>query len=193
VGRQVRDHRRGPRPQRRLAVQQRRHDAGEHDRQEGQHERGRGARGGADRGRVGRGTFAGHNWGTVVTGGSSQTNNSGWPGADLAKAQYVADVDELGVMYDVWLVNPQEKMNFYITYGSAANDVLAANGIREMFASNRITAGTAYAVASQQVGELRVEKPLSTETWRQASVEATWSQSSCGRSCTSPTRTRSRK
>jgi hypothetical protein len=123
-------------------------------------------------------TFAGHNWGTVVTGGSSMTNNSGWPGADLAKAQYVADVDELGVIFDLWLVNPQEKMNFYTAYGSAANDVLAANGIREMFASNRITAGTAYAVASGQVGELRVEKPLTTETYREAKIEATWTQSS---------------
>ena len=39
---------------------------------------------------------AGHNWSTVVTGGSSQTNASGWPAADLAATQGLADQQELG-------------------------------------------------------------------------------------------------
>jgi hypothetical protein len=125
----------------------------------------------------GGGTFTGHNWGTVVTGGSSQTNNSGWPGADFANAQYLADVDELGVVYDMWIVNPKQKMQLAITYGSALNDVLEANGIREVFPSNRVTNGTAYAVASGQVGELRVEKGLGTETWREEKNQRTWVQS----------------
>ena len=124
----------------------------------------------------GAGTFTGHNWGTVVTGGSSQTNNSGWPAADFAQAQYLADVDELGVEYDLWLVNPKQKMQLAITYGSALNDVLASNGIREVFASNRIPNGTGYAVATGQVGELRIEKALSTETWREEKTQRTWVQ-----------------
>ena len=125
----------------------------------------------------GGGTFVGHSWSTVVTGGSSQTNNSGWPAADLAMAQYLADVDELGMTYDLWLVNPKQYMDFHTVYGAAARDVMESYGI-EMYASNRVPAGTAYAVASGQVGEIRVEKALGTETWREHKGEATWVQSS---------------
>jgi len=124
----------------------------------------------------GAGTFAGHNWGTVVTGGSSQTNNSGWPAADFANAQYLADTDELGVTYDLWLLNPKQRMQLAITYGAALDDVLESMGI-ELFASNRITNGTAYAVARNQVGEIRVEEPLSTETWDDKDHQRDWVQS----------------
>jgi hypothetical protein len=123
-------------------------------------------------------TFVGHNWGTVVTGGSSQTNNTGWPAADVANAQLVADVDELGVTYDVWIVNPKQKFQFSVTYGDKAMAALSALGIREMYASNRVANGTAYAVASGQVGELRMEQPLRTETERQVPNERTLVQSS---------------
>lgn len=125
----------------------------------------------------GAGTFAGHNWGTVVTGGSSQTNNSGWPAADIANAQYLADTDELGVTYDLWLVNPKQRMQLAITYGADLDAVLASMGI-EVFASNRITNGTAYAVARGQVGEIRVEQALGTETWRESGTQRNWVQSS---------------
>lgn len=124
----------------------------------------------------GGGTFVGHNWGTVVTGGSSQTNNSGWPAADLAQAQYLADVDELGVTYDLWIVNPKQRLQLAITYGAALDDVLSSYGI-EVFASNRVANGTAYAVARGQVGEIRVEKALGTETWREEKTQRTWVQS----------------
>jgi hypothetical protein len=126
----------------------------------------------------GAGTFVGHNWGTVVTGGSSQTSNSGWPAADFAAAQLSADTDELGVTYDIWLVNPVQKANLVITYGDKLQAMLDSFGIREVYASNRITAGTGYAVASGEVGEQRVEKPLGTETWREGKNESTWVQSS---------------
>ncbi|MGW3608947.1 major capsid protein [Micromonospora sp. NPDC005163] len=124
----------------------------------------------------GAGTFAGHNWATVVTAGAGQTNNSGWPAADFAQAQYLADVDELGVQYDLWVVNPKQKMDLVTAYGSGLNEVLAAAGIDEMFASNRVANGTAYAVARGQVGELRVEKALSTEVWREQGTQRTWVQ-----------------
>lgn len=125
----------------------------------------------------GAGTFVGQNWSSVVTGGSSQTNSTAWPAADFAKAQMLADVDELGVVYDLWLVNPVQKAQLAIVYGSALADVLAANGIT-MSASNRVAPGTAYAVARGQVGEIRVEKPLGTEAWREQKTERTWVQSS---------------
>ncbi|MSZ75517.1 MAG: hypothetical protein F2667_00250 [Actinobacteria bacterium] len=112
----------------------------------------------------GAGTYAGNNWASVVTAGTSASNASAYPAADVAKAQYLADVDELGVQYDIWLVNPYQKYLWGVIYGDRAAQALADNGIREMFASNRIPAGTGYAVASGQVGELGIEQPLETET-----------------------------
>ncbi|TAK32341.1 MAG: hypothetical protein EPO40_03160 [Myxococcaceae bacterium] len=123
-------------------------------------------------------TMAGHSWSSVVTGGASQTNNSGWPQADFANAQALADGDELGVVYDLLLVNPIQKAQLAIVYGAALPEVLKANGIDEMFASNRITAGTAYEVARGQVGGIQMEKPLGTEVYREEKTERTWVQAS---------------
>ncbi|MBN9791288.1 hypothetical protein DMP17_22155 [Pseudonocardia sp. TMWB2A] len=125
----------------------------------------------------GAGVITGGNWASVITAGASQSNATAWPGADFAKAQLAADREELGVEYNLWLVNPVEKANFYITYGSDAAEVLAANGV-SMFPSNRVPQGTAYAVARGQVGGIRIEKPLSTETWREEKTQRNWVQSS---------------
>lgn len=123
----------------------------------------------------GAGTFVGNNWNAVVAGGGTQSAANLWPAADFAKAQMLADTDELGVTYNLWLVNPAQRMQLAIIYGPALDEVLAANGIR-VRASNRITAGTAYVVAAGQVGELRVEKAMSTETWREEKTQRNWVQ-----------------
>lgn len=125
----------------------------------------------------GAGTFAGNNWGAVVTSGASQSVAGLWPAADFAKAEMLAEVDELGYTYDLWLLNPAQQMQLAIIYGSALADVLASAGIRT-YVSNRIPAGTGYAVATGQVGELRVEQPLTTETWRESKIQSEWVQAS---------------
>jgi len=126
----------------------------------------------------GAGTFVGNNWQTVITTGSSATNNADMPAGDFAKAQLIADTDELGVDYDLWIVNPQEMAALRVIYAEKLQDVLRANGIDEVFPSNRVTAGTAYAVARGQVGFLEYEQGLGTETWREPKNECTWTQSS---------------
>lgn len=124
----------------------------------------------------GAGTFVGNNWSTALTTGVDPTPNADLPHADFANAQLLAEQDELGVVYDLWLVNPVQKAALAVLYGAALNDVLAANDIA-MESSNRVPAGTAYAVARGQVGEIRVEKPLATETWREAKTQRNWVQS----------------
>lgn len=119
----------------------------------------------------------GQNWNTVVTGGSSQSNATLWPAADFSKAQLLADTAELGITFDLWIVNPAQAAQAALLYGAAFGSVLSSYGI-SMYASNRVPAGTAYAVASGQLGELRIEKPLGTETWREQETERTWVQSS---------------
>lgn len=121
-------------------------------------------------------TMVGNDWSTAVATGASPTPNSGRPVADLAGSQLLADKQELGYVYNLWLVNPAQRTQFNIFYGSEAADVLAANNVA-MLASNRIPVGTAYALASGQVGELRIEKALSTETFREANTQRTWFQS----------------
>lgn len=123
-------------------------------------------------------TATGVDWSSVVVGGSSQSNADEFPARDFAYAAQLAEEDELGVSYDLWLLNPQEYTQLIIIYGaSGLNELLSALGIR-VYVSNRVTAGTAYVVASQQVGEMRVEKALGTETWREPERERTWVQSS---------------
>jgi hypothetical protein len=112
-------------------------------------------------------TFVGRNWSTIVTGGSSQTDADYWPSRDFAYANMVAEQEELGVDYNLWILNPQEYFRLTVLYQGQLLTVLAAAGI-EVFISNRVTAGTALCVARGQLGEMRIEQPLATETWRDA-------------------------
>jgi hypothetical protein len=125
----------------------------------------------------GAGTFVGHSWSTFQPAGTTLTAPALTPAADLLKSQFLADVDELGVVYDLLLVNPAEKLSLATGYGDKLQAMLDAVGIKEMFSSNRIVAGTAYQVARGQVGALSVEKGLGTETWREPKTEKTWVQS----------------
>lgn len=120
-------------------------------------------------------TYAGVNWGTVVTGGASQSNASAWPAADFAKAQMLADQQELGVVYNLWLLNPLQLARLRTIYGDNLEGVLSTFNIR-IYTSNRVAAGTAYVCVEGQVGEMRIEKPLATETWREAKTQRWWIQ-----------------
>lgn len=121
-------------------------------------------------------TATGNDWSAVVTGGSSQTNATGWPAADFAKVQLLADQKELGVQFDTWILNPVNANEFKIAYGNEWREVLEDNGI-SFVVTNRVTAGTAYVIESGQVGQMRLEKPLGTETWREQATQRTWVQS----------------
>lgn len=124
-------------------------------------------------------SVVGVNWNSVVTGGSSTTNASSWPAADLAKVQLLADTQELGVQFDLWIVNPAQLAQFKLIYGASGwRDVVDSYGV-QIVQSNRVAAGTAYAVESGQVGDLSMEKPLTTETWREQNTQRTWVQSDC--------------
>jgi len=125
----------------------------------------------------GAGVIPGHDWSNVTLTGNSPTPNNQRPGADFANVQLAADVEELGVVYDLWLVNPQERANLAIAYGEDLALVLQSAGI-EIFDSNRVAAGTAYAVARNQVGFLDYEQQLQTETWREQKTKRNWVQSS---------------
>jgi hypothetical protein len=122
-------------------------------------------------------TVVGRNWQAVVTAGTSASSAALYPARDFAYAQEIADQQEMGVRFTLWLLNPQEVAQLITIYGSAnLQALLDAIGVT-IYSSNRVPAGTAIVVAEGQVGELRVEKPLSTESWREPEEEKTYVQS----------------
>lgn len=123
-------------------------------------------------------TFVGRNWSTATDTGTSPSTRQNLPMRDFAEAHRQAEAAEFGFMFDLWIINPQEYANLIILYGAQGlRDLLSELGI-SIYVSNRVTAGTAYVVSGQQVGELRVEKPLGSETWREPGRERTALQSS---------------
>jgi hypothetical protein len=128
----------------------------------------------------GQSNTTGSDWSAVVLVGSTPTNPTATPFGDMMKVQSLADEDELGITFDTWLINPTQKYELYVAYegaGIAVQPLLDSVGIRLVW-SNRVPLGTAYAIASGQLGEMRVEKPLGTETWREPKTERNWSQTS---------------
>jgi hypothetical protein len=119
----------------------------------------------------------GNSWGAVITGGSTTSNSTVWPGFDFARAQSLAETDELGIVYNLWIMNPAEYLQLTRIYGPALNDLLSSIGV-DIFVTNRVTAGTAYVVAEGQVGQMRVEQPLATEQWYEEETQRYWTQSS---------------
>lgn len=123
-------------------------------------------------------TLTGVNWSTAKTTANSSLTAASSPAADIINAQLDADQDELGTVFDLWLVNPIQYANFLTFYGATnLAAILASLGV-SMESSNRVAAGSAYAVDSGNVGEIRFEKPFGTETWREQGTERTWVQSS---------------
>jgi hypothetical protein len=108
-----------------------------------------------------------NNWGTIVTAGTSASSAEEYPAADIATVQMMAEVDELGVELDTLAVNPAQAASMRILYGSSGlREMLADMNITTFMSSNRVAAGTAYMAAKGQVGEVAIEQPLTTKTYR---------------------------
>jgi hypothetical protein len=124
-------------------------------------------------------TITGHSWSAAVPNGSSPTAPANTPFGDINLAKKNAEVDELGIEYDTLLVNPNEELsllNFAQFNAATLRATLAEIGINELYSSNRVTAGAPQLVASGQLGELRIESPLKTVSWREEAKQKTWWQ-----------------
>lgn len=120
----------------------------------------------------------GNNWTLVTTQGTNPTAYSDQPIGDFVAIQLFNEQMELGMEHDTLIMNPQERARLQLIYGDAWQAVLRSYGYTSWFVSNRVTAGTAYSIAAGQLGEMRIEKPLGTVTWREEGTERTWVQSS---------------
>jgi hypothetical protein len=118
------------------------------------------------------------NWQSVTPYGATPTAPNLWPAADFAKAAEIAETDELGIRYDLWILNPQDYTFLLTLYGGdGLQELLNTLGL-EIYVTNRQTVKQATVVAQRQVGQMRVEQPLGTETWREPNRQRTWIQSS---------------
>lgn len=123
---------------------------------------------------------AGNNWTTAIPNGTNPTAPRLTPIADLALARKNAITDEMGIEYDTLFINENEELSLlaFVQYNSARlNEVLASVGFTNgYFVSPRVPQGKPFLVASGQVGEYRIEKPLGTESWREPETQQTWWQ-----------------
>jgi hypothetical protein len=123
-------------------------------------------------------SVAGVSWGGVNTTYAAGSNWPLFPARDFAKADLIAEQEEMGMDYNLWILNPVEMFNLEGIYGDKLGALLDSYDI-DIFVTNRIAAGAAYALAEGEVGEMRVEAPLTTETWRDPNgKQQTWVQSS---------------
>jgi hypothetical protein len=114
----------------------------------------------------------GNNWSTYNPETSPPQDS---PAYDFGRAQMQAETEEMGISFDLWIVNPQEALALTAIYGAAPAN---APGIPAIYSTPRQPAGEALAIAERQVGQMRIEKPLGTETWREQGTERTFVQSS---------------
>jgi hypothetical protein len=122
-------------------------------------------------------TVVGRNWSAYAGLTPNTTAFNAGPLRDFALARQMAEEDELGVEFTLWLINPQEYTNLVVGAGGPANfQALLQSMNFTVYVSNRVAPGTAYVVAGTQTGEMRIEKPLSTATWREEGRERTWVQ-----------------
>jgi hypothetical protein len=119
----------------------------------------------------------GNNWQTVVTTGSSASNATLWPARDFARASLIADQEELGIVFNLFIMNPQEYFQLATIYGNALYQLIDSLGL-DIFVTNRVPAGNMYAIAEGQAGQMRIEQPLMTETWYEEETQRYWTQSS---------------
>lgn len=117
-------------------------------------------------------------WDAVTPYGATPSAPGAWPAADFAMAAEIAETDELGIRYDLWILNPGNYTDLLLLYGGdGIQELLTTLGL-SIYVTNRVTLNTAYVVASGQVGQMRTEQALGTETWREPNRQRTWVQSS---------------
>jgi hypothetical protein len=119
-------------------------------------------------------------WTNVVTAGSGASSAELWPVKTFSQALQQQEEDEMGIEFDLVILNPQEWGSLITIYGGLANvrDLFQGLGINQFYVSNRQPAGKVKFVASGQVGGYRVEQPLRSFSWRDEDNDRTWTKAS---------------
>lgn len=116
-------------------------------------------------------------WGDVILDGATPTSPHARPSAHFAQIQSLADVEEMGITYDLYILNPADAATLRTVYGDRLKPMLDTFGI-SLFPTNRVEPGTAFAVASGEVGFCTYETALSTVVYRAEDRKGAWVQTS---------------
>lgn len=119
----------------------------------------------------------GFTWGSTVLNGSTPSAPTSTPAATFANVQLKAELDELGMTYDRVALHPTNYATLSLLYGADLPSLFSAYGLTP-YVTPRVTVGQAIFWSAGQVGEIRIEKPLGTETWREIETERNWVQAS---------------
>jgi hypothetical protein len=124
-------------------------------------------------------TLAGQSWATAA--GTTMTTRSGTnvATADLLAARKQVELEQRGHTLDSALLHPNQELSLLqaaAAMGVTIDQLLATAGIRNWFASPRVTAGTAILYEAGQVGGWANEFPLAQDTWYENEIESTWFQ-----------------
>lgn len=112
-------------------------------------------------------TGAGLSWGDALALTETTRAANLEPAYDFAQVQEANENNELGYVYDTIIVNPRQATQLRTFYSgrdgrASLSTVLGDMGITDMISTPRKTIDSAYVLASGQVGEMRLEKPLRT-------------------------------
>jgi hypothetical protein len=124
-------------------------------------------------------TLAGQSWATAA--GLTMTTRSGTNVAtsDLLAARKQVEAEQRGHVLDSILINPNQELSLAqaaAATGVTIDQIFATAGIRNWFASPRVTAGTAILYEAGAVGGWANEFPLAQDTWYENEIESTWFQ-----------------
>lgn len=106
---------------------------------------------------------------TAKTGEGEIINN-------LLDAQLAIEQTELGYTADTLVLNPADAKNLKLVLGVGNyTEMLTTFGLT-LHTSNAMAKGEGLVLQAGMVGVMGVESPISTETWRDAATQTTWSQ-----------------
>jgi hypothetical protein len=120
-------------------------------------------------------TVSGNDWSSVITAPTgSQTNFTGLPQRDFAKADLIADQEEWGIDYNLWIMNPLQMFDLEGIYGDKLASPTAS---RTPWRRARSASSASRAPSRRRAGGIR------TASSRRGCSRP------CARSCSSTTRT----
>lgn len=122
-------------------------------------------------------TMSSINWASSPNPNSPTADLSLTPWATFVSVANRPTADVLGITYNLVLLNSQEVMRLEMLYGPSLPALLQSAGM-SIYKTDDIPKGEGWWVSEGDAGQMRTEKALSSETWREEKTERTWTQSS---------------
>ncbi len=124
-------------------------------------------------------TLAGQSWATAAAVTNLNASGTNMPTSDLLSARKAIELELRGQNLDSALIHPNQELSLgqiATRMGTSIDALLGSVGIKNWFASPRITAGTATLYEAGQVGGWATEFPLVGVIYWDEKTESWWYQ-----------------